>query len=576
MKRVVYQALVFFWFAATLASCKHEVPKEAKYIPKEANFVLALDPGQMKDKLQKGGINIDTLLSKVFKSDSIDMRDKAKLEELKNNAGIDWSNKIFVFGSQKTHADNSLSNSFSLLGGLEDAAKLEAYLKKQEETRSREIKKEKDYRYLINNEGSMLAWNDQQVIVTIYTHNLKPVYDTNTMSFRKPPHLDTEEEMKREVDHYFTQKIKESMAGLSVFTDMFKEKADGYAFTSANSSLAALSMMPFQLPKLEELVKDNYVTATLSFEDGKILAKSTSYTNQLLSSVLKQYAGPTVNLSMLDHYPSQNINAIMLAAFNPEIFGGLLKQLEIEGLANNFLEKSGLSSQDLYKSLKGDIAVIVSDFGMVAAEPEAKHDERSMMRKKPVGKMILTAPVGDKVSFAKLMDKAVEQGFLVKEKNVYKAGNLLSIAGMYIMADDKNLVVASDSVTYSEYMAQTSKVAINKEALDRFKGKSTVFYFDVANTLNGFTKEANGTFRQSLNTAKNTFRDVLATSDNFDGKSIKAQLEIRMQNEKQNSLVTLTSLITDIAIDMRVQAKKERETEEKMFLGGVPPIIRTN
>lgn len=576
MKRVVYQTLVFFWFVATLASCKHEVPQEAKYIPKDANFVLALDPGQMKDKLQKGGINIDTLLSKVFKRDSVDMREKAKLEELKNNAGINWSNRIFVFGSQKTHADNSLSNSFSLLGGLEDAAKLEAHLKKMEETRGREIKKEKDYRYLINNEGSMLAWNDQQVIVTIYTHNPKPVYDTNTMSFRKPPHLNTEEEMKREVDHYFTQKIKESMADLPVFTDMFKEKADGYAFTSANSSLAALSMMPFQLPKLEELVKDNYVTATLSFEDGKILAKSTSYTNQLLSSVLKQYAGPTVNLSMLDHYPSQNINAIMLAAFNPEIFGGLLKQLEIEGLANNFLEKSGLSSQDLYKSLKGDIAVIVSDFGMAAAEPEAKHDERSMMRKKPVGKMILTAPVGDKVSFAKLMDKAVEQGLLVKQKNVYKAGNLLSIAGMYIMADDKNLVVASDSVTYSEYMAQTSKVTIHKEALDRFRGKSMVFYIDVANTLNGFTKEANGTFQHSLNTAKNTFRDVLATSDNFNGKSIQAELEIRMQNEKQNSLVTLTSLITDIAVDMRVQAKKERETEEKMFLGGVPPIIRTN
>lgn len=576
MKRVVYQALLVFLFVASLTSCKHEVPKEARYIPKEVSFVLALDPGQMKDKLQKGGINVDTLLSKVFKSDSIDLRDKAKLEELKNNAGIDWSNKIFVFGSQKTHADNSLSNSFSLLGGLEDAAKLEAYLKKQEETRGRDIKKEKDYRYLINNEGSMLAWNDQQVIVTIYTHTLKPVYDTNTMSFKKPPHLNTEEEMKREVDRYFTQKINESMADLSVFTDMFKEKADGYAFTSANSSLAALSMMPFQLPKLEELVKDNYVTATLSFEDGKILAKSTSYTNQLLSSVLKQYAGPTVNLSMLDHYPSQNINGIILAAFNPEIFGGLMKQLEIEGLANNFLEKSGLSSQDLYKSLKGDIAVIVSDFGMAAAEPEAKHDERSMMRKKPVGKMILTAPVGDKVSFAKLMDKAVEQGFLVKQKNIYKAGNLLSIAGIYLMADDKNLVIASDSVTYSEYMAQTSKVAINKEALDRFKGKSTVFYFDVANTLNGFTKEANGTFRQSLNTAKNTFKDVLATSDNFDGKSIKAQLEIRMQNEKQNSLVTLTSLITDIAVDMRVQAKKEREMEEKMFLGGVPPIIRTN
>jgi DNA-binding phage protein len=50
----------------------------------------------------------------------------------------------------------------------------------------------------------------------------------------------------------------------------------------------------------------------------------------------------------------------------------LLKQLEVEGLVNNFLEKSGLSSQDLYKSLKGDIAVVVSDLGMSQPEPQSK------------------------------------------------------------------------------------------------------------------------------------------------------------------------------------------------------------
>lgn len=576
MKQLLYLPIVAILIAVSLSSCKNDVPKEAKYIPKEAGFVLVLDPGQMKDKLQKGGISIDTLLSRIFKGDSLDVQDKTRIEELKNNAGINWSNKMFVFGQQRSHADNSTSNTFSLIAGLEDAGKLTAYLQKQEELKGKSIRKEKDYSHISTSDGSMLAWNDQQVIVTMYTHTLKPVYDTTAMTFKKPPPADTEAEMKQEVAHYFTQSIKESLANLPVFTDMFKEKADGYVFTSANSSLAALSMMSFQLPKLEELIKDNYATATLSFEEGRILAKSTSYTNQLLSSVLKQYAGPTVNLSMLDHYPSQNINGIILAAFNPEIFGGLLKQLEVEGLVNNFLEKSGLSSEYLYKSLKGDIAVIVSDLGTTATEPEAKQDERNMLRKKPVGKMILSAPVGDKASFIKVMDKAVEQGVLVKQKNVYKAGNLFTFMGLYIQADEKNLVIASDSITYAAYMSQTSKVAINQEALDRFKGKSTVFYFDIANTLNGFSKDAPAGFQQSLTTAKNTFKDVLATSDNFNGKSVKAALEIRMQNEKQNSLVTLTSLITDIAVDMRLQAKREKETEEKLFPGGVPAIIRTN
>jgi hypothetical protein len=45
-------------------------------------------------------------------------------------------------------------------------------------------------------------------------------------------------------------------------------------------------------------------------------------------------------------------------------------------------------------------------------------------------------------------------------------------------------------------------------------------------------------------------------------------------DEKQNSLATLTGLFTDIAVDMRMAAKKENE--QSMFPSGVPAIIRTN
>ena len=576
MKQIIRSSFMVLLVALALASCKNKTPKEARYIPKEAGFVLSLDPQQMQDKLQKGGISIDTLVKRIFKNDSLDTKDKARFNDLRNNAGMDWNGKLFVFMLQKTNGDNSLSNTISVLGSIKDPAKLETYLKSQDELKGKEIKKEKDYSYLVIGTGSMLAWNDQQVIATMYTHTQKPVYDTVEMTFKRPNPANTEAEMKVQVDKYFTQKPKESLADVDIFGDMFKEKADGYLFSSANSSLAGLSMLPLQIPKLEELLKDNYVTATLSFDDGKIVAKSTSYTNQLLGSVLKQYAGPTVNLSMIENYPSQNINGIVLAAFNPEIFGGILKQLEVEGLVNSFMEKSGITSQDLYKSLKGDIAVVVSDINIAQPEPQFKTDEKNMTRKRPFGKMILNAPVGDKVAFLKIMDKAVEQGIVKKQGAIYKAGGLFSFMGLYIIADEKNLIIASDSVTYSQYLAKSTKSVINKEALDRFKGKSTVFYFDIAGTLNGFTKDSTGVFNHSLNNAKTTFKDIIATSDNFDGKNIKAQLEVRMQNEKQNSLVTLTSLLTDIAVDMRVQAKREREMEEKLFPGGVPAIIRTN
>ncbi|MBL0883635.1 MAG: hypothetical protein IBJ16_09885, partial [Chitinophagaceae bacterium] len=228
-----------------------------------------------------------------------------------------------------------------------------------------------------------------------------------------------------------------------------------------------------------------------------------------------------------------------------------------------------------YKSLKGEIAVVVSDLGATQPEPQERKDEKELTMKKPMGKMILNAPVGDKASFTKLMDKATELGYFTKNGSTYKSGELMKVLGIYMQADDKNLVIASDSLTYTQYMSGNNKTVINTETLNRFKGKSTVFYFDIANTIGGFYSNG-GDYNQSMKTAKETFKDIIGTSDNFDGKSIKGTFEIRMQNEKQNSLVTLTSLITDIAVDMRVAARRQKEMEEKMFPGGFPAIIRTN
>lgn len=581
MKKILNLLLPALVFAVVLSSCKSNVPKEAKYIPNDASLVLALDPQQMQDKLQKGGISIDTLIARIFKDEN-DPEARAVFNAVKDSAGIDWASKLFLFMQTKVNSDKSTSNTFTVLAGLKDAEAFETQLKNRKKDIKGNIVKEKEYNYLsVPGQTTVIAWNKEQVSFTMHQHTQKPVFDTVTKTFQQPVSpANAEEEAKRVVARIYTQKVSESLADVKMFTSMFKDKADGYMFTNSNSSLSALAMLPIQPPKLAEFAKDNFSTGTLTFEDGKIEVKATGYPNQLLSSVLKKYAGPTVDLSMIENYPSQNINGVMLFAFNPEIFGGLLKQMEVEGFANAFLEKAGLKSEDLYKSLKGNIAVVVSDLGIPSYGPDPmdKHNEKSMMEKKSIGKMVLSAPVGDKVSFFKMLDLAVAQGFIVKQNNVYKGGALLSMFGMYLQADEKNLVIASDSLTYVNYMAKTSKAVINKDVLDKFKGKSGVFYFDIANTINAFTKEPGsvGKFENSALSIKNTFKDAIGTMDNFEGNNIKSTFEVRMQNEKQNSLVTLTSLITDIAVDMRLQAKKEKEAEEKLFPGGVPAIIRTN
>lgn len=366
------------------------------------------------------------------------------------------------------------------------------------------------------------------------------------------------------------------MRSVEGFSEMFKTKAEGYLFSTTDNLLGSFSAIPLQLPKLEELLKGNHTAATLAFEDGRIIARSTTYTNKALGNILKKYAGPTVNLSLIDHYPSQKINGIMLAAFNPEIFGGLLKQLEVEGLVNEFMKKSAISSQELYGSLKGDIAVVVSDLGMANTEPQERDDELSLVKRKPVGKMIMNVPVGNKESFRKVMDKAVAMGTIQKIGNTYKGSDLIRTLGFYLQANDQQLIISSDSLTCQQYLQGTAKTTISKEVRDHLSGKSTAFYFDIANTINAFIKDSTSGYYRSMVTAKNTVKDLRGSSDNFSNGKIKAVVELRMQNEKQNSLVTLTSLFTNIAVDARQVARREREMEEKMFPSGIPAVIRAN
>ena len=56
------------------------------------------------------------------------------------------------------------------------------------------------------------------------------------------------DELKKQVDAFYTQSESESLASMSMFMDMFKEKADAYSFSASNGFTKYLNMMPFQIP----------------------------------------------------------------------------------------------------------------------------------------------------------------------------------------------------------------------------------------------------------------------------------------------------------------------------------------
>ncbi len=528
--------LFLLGIAVLLASCHAKGPKEARFIPKDASFVVAFDPASLQDKMKNGNIDIDSLFRQAIGNDSLRIKDKKAFENFKN-AGVDWSEKFFIFMTEKTDATKGQSRFINLLGNLKDSAKLLAYLQSIDAIKGRDVKQGKGYAYIQLDYHGMISWTDKNVLATFYTYTEGSGRWMD--SSQSPAAINKSAEIEKEVARYFALQQKESIASVAPFVDMFKEKADGYFLNSTNSALTMLSRMPMQLPKLDELLKDNYTTGTFNFGNGKITAVSRFYPNNQLGALLNKYSGPTVHTSLIEHYPSSNVDLMAMVSFNPDFFGGLLQQLEVETLADGFLEKAGLSSKDLYKCLKGDIAFVASDFNF------GKNTSGSFPPTRPTYKMILNAAIGDTASFEKLMGKAVESGFVIRQANGYRSGILMSSLGLFLHTDNKNLILASDSLTYAAYVSKSEKLQLSSDVMQQISGKSAVAYIDVNRILNSFP--ADSATGPALVTAKATFKDIIATSDNFDGTKLTSRLDVRFQDEKQNSLVTLMKLIPSVA-----------------------------
>jgi hypothetical protein len=547
MHKIFYLLFITITATTMVTSCGKKAATEAKYIPKDVTAVIVVDPLSLKEKMSKGNMSVDSfLLQFQKKSDTAGIARNKKLWEEFTENGINLDRNLYMFFVQKGSLLKGQSSAYSFMGNMKDETKFQAYLKKQEETKDKAVSKGKNYSYLQMSDESIIAWNQEIVIATWYNKVAKFEYDS-LGNYKAPDESATKLEIQQEVERYFSLKESESVVSIAPFNNMFNEKADGYIFNSSAAALASLSAMPLSLPKLETLLKDNYSTTTFNFEDGKIVAKGITQANPMLASILKKYAGPTVNMAAIENFPATNINGAMMAAFNPELFNGLLKELEVSALIDGFLSKQGLTSADFFKAMKGEINVFVGDFKLetnIVIPDGSSYKNKSQM---PSAKMIFTAGIGDKVAFTKLMNKATESGAVIKTKSGYAAGDLLKMANLYLVADEKNIVLASDSLTYVAYQAAKTKAKIDSEVMDKMKGKSTAMFMDINSIMNGLLQSAQEkSLDEGMKLVNATFKDMVFTMDNFDGKTIKSQGEIRMTNTKQNSLVSVMQMISGI------------------------------
>lgn len=557
MKLLTRLSLLLLVVIALCTSCKKAVPKQIKHIPKNAAFVAGINTKSLQSKIEKNQTAIENIMKSVAGSDSALNNGKQEFEDLKNS-GIDLSENFYMSVVSKGGGmGTGTSGVLSGIGVVKDASKLEAYIKKKHPTQ--EIKKEKDYSYITWQGENMVAWTDDLFIGMSYQQSYTGgmEFDSATGSYNLKRPVNAEMDLMTEVASYFNLKEDQSVASIPEFRDLMQDKSDAVMWINSSSFSENL---PLPLPKLKELIGNSFTAASLNFDDGEIDMNTKSYTSPQLRDIYKKFDSKNVDLGMIANYPSNNINGFMVFAFDPQVINAIVKYLEVGGMVDGFLTKfmgSNYTLEEALKSIKGELAFIYSDFTMPGMSSNVTPPNAGMQpNPMPKAKMLLNIPVGDKTQMNRLLDKVVSTGMLVKVNNEYKIAPQFQAMGMHLSVDDKNLIVSSDSAVIVQYKSKSAKAVIDKDVMKDFKDKPAAFYINIESILNGMPANSDTSINTIMTRAKETFKDITAYSNGFNGKYSEGKVAFRFKNEKENSLTSFLNFISVAAQTAKAHGDK--------------------
>ncbi len=546
--------LTGFLLAASvlMMACGKKGPEYTRYIPKEASYVVAMDIKSMMTKLAADSLTVENMLDVLKKENNQEDYTKA-LEMWKQfkDAGLDWENKVLV---AIPTIDLSKGNvAFELVAGLKDEKKLADFIAKL--PNAPKVNKDGDISFA--NLGPVsIGWNKTTAMIAGNEGMHGGMEDLDSTNAAIPG----SEGSKGIITKYFNLKKDESLASVKELDKLLEQKADVAIYTnSSNLSNPAANPFLAMMPKVKELLDGVYSTSIVNFEDGKITMESHSYAGSKLADLLKKYAGPEVDLSLAQRYPSANVNGVAAFSFKPELIPAFLKETGLDALANLPLTQSGSNVDEIAKAFKGDFAVVFSDFSV---QTKDMGKDASYKSYEPTGKLVVAVRIGDKAAFDKLIGLVEKQGFIRRQGNRIMPLNDGEVVDSKLYAGVENdlLIFATDSTIYANYVANRSNQGLNATAQTALKGQSIGFYVNAESILKGIPADVFDTTslheRNILNRSKDLFKDMWFNSANFDGKQITSKGEVTLTSSK-NSLPQLVRYLMFIADEMKLKEKEE-------------------
>lgn len=514
-------SFLFLLGVIVLSSCKQK-HRDLPHLPKDAAIVVHMNNKSILEKVPLS----EWQKTEIFKSA---MKDSGTAEFLKDalqnpdNTGIDIDADMFWYFMQD--AEGQL---LAFHGHLKDAGKFKTFAGNFKEATISESGKTQ----MFQSKGTAGIWDNDRFLMLVGIPKEKKKTFEEMLSDTLSVSPAITRNLTADATRLFNLKKEESLADQKKFINLLNEKGDmhfwmnSYAFYNNNPDLASMAMF-----NLDKLYKDNFITATTSFDAGQINTEVNTYTSKEMTKVIRKYAGDGINKELMNKFDGKDLAGIYFWNFDPEGLKAMLDLAGLTGIVNMGMGLTGFSLDDIAKAFKGDFV-----FGVQKLNPE-KMDDASV---------IFGATVQDKDALNKIMNSFKKLSPEASEKVLMETNDKFFVAGNQ-PSDVKKFINAKPG---------------DNAYWDKLSGSAAGGFIDIEYLLHNIPVSETDSAKIALyNLNKNMWKNIYATGGKFRNGSFKQHIEVNLMNKDQNSLSQLNNFFNQLIV---------LEKERKVISSSIP------
>ncbi|OSZ82423.1 hypothetical protein CAP35_03905 [Chitinophagaceae bacterium IBVUCB1] len=537
-------AIACIVLAISIVSSCSKKPQHADYIPKDASAVLSIHTDALIKKLAWEVIWNSKLMEEM-KRKSGEKDPSKSVEEM----GIKLMTTHYLY----VKADKRYSSGSKVVAivPLDNKEKWEAYVKKN--FNGVNITKQNDRNEALLNDNMYAGWTADVLIITntilpsmdeIYNQlqNIQDpqAYDSvySTLLNQRKPDATL---MALEMNKTFAKDNKNAVTQHESFNKVASAGHDISLWLNYENLMTNYAQSGMGgLALTGALWKDAAATMGIDFEDGKIEGTMQYYASKEMQAAYKEF-NKNVDKQTIENLPTDNLNMIAAANLSPKGMRMIIEKMGTAGLLNTALAQTGITADDIFNAIDGDMAFAMNDFRMYPETIPANTyypGQEAMTTTGTDVSFTFAMKMGQKESFDKVFAALTKDMPLTATAT---GGYMISTGkdSFYISKEGGYLTVSNKEAFANGYAKATFKGQKKPEVVKNMNRHAGSMYVDIRGLMqqvvSGNTDEKD---REMLALTGNLLQDI---DMHGGGKSniFEYKIYLNFVNKKENSLLQL-------------------------------------